>query len=75
MSKITSQKVKRVHFSLFQNEYDKLESFSRQVKSPMSKIIRELIRELLNANQVNQINQIQENNNKVKTFSESEMEF
>ena len=52
MPKITSQEVKRLHITLFQTEYDQLEAFSNEIKSPMSKIVRELIREFLSARQI-----------------------
>jgi hypothetical protein len=49
MSKITSQPVHRIHITLFQSEYDQLRAISKQIKSPISKVLRELIRELLSA--------------------------
>lgn len=51
MSKITSQPIHRLHISLFQSEYDQLISYSQQINAPISKILRELIRELLSAHQ------------------------
>jgi hypothetical protein len=51
MSKITSQPIHRLHITLFQSEYDQLRSISKEVKSPISKVLRELIRELLSVKQ------------------------